>query len=167
MSPWPASPEALARARDLVCAPLAGRCVIACDRDVDGLTAAVLSKHAMERRGSRPVDIVPAARGEHVHHPPMRARLRDRRPALLLVVDMGSRGAPILRGVPTVIIDHHQPAGWPPDAIAVSAYGYEPVVAPTSLLAFELFRPLVRLDDLAWLAALGTVADTQPPRHRP
>lgn len=158
MKVWPASPGSLRAARALLGTPARGPSVIAADRDVDGLAAAVLTRRALERLGARAVAIVAAGKGEHPHHPALQARLHARRPDLLVVVDMGSRGGPILPGVPTVIIDHHQPRGFPPGAVAVSAFGHEPV-APTSLLAFELLRPLVAVDDLAWLAVLGTVAD--------
>lgn len=148
----------LAAARAVLRSPPSGPVAIASDRDVDGLAAAVLARRALERLGAREAAIVPAAKGEHVHHPAMQARLRAGRPALLVVVDMGSRGAPILPGVPTVVVDHHQPRGLPPEAITVSAFGHEPV-APTSLLVHELFAPLAPVGDLAWLAVLGTVAD--------
>ncbi len=86
MEGWPAAPEPLRAARAVLGTPARGPSVVACDRDVDGLAAAVLTQRALERLDGRPV-------------------------------------------------------------------------ASTSLLAFELLRPLVALDDLAWLAVLGTVAD--------
>ncbi len=155
---WPADPAALEAARRLLRTPARGPCVIASDRDVDGLTAALISRRALARLGAEEITIVVAGKGEHAHHPDMQARLRSERPSRLVVVDMGSRGAPILPGVPTVVVDHHQPRGLPPDAVVVSAFGHEPV-ASTSLLALELFRGLTAVDDLVWLAVLGTVAD--------
>jgi hypothetical protein len=131
--------------------------VIAADRDVDGLSAAVLTRRALESLGRTAV-IVVARRGEHVHAEGMRARLRALAPAALVVVDMGSRGEPILPGVATLVVDHHQPRGLPPGAVVVTAFG-RPPVAPTSLLAFHVLRQIADVDDLAWLALLGTVAD--------
>jgi single-stranded DNA-specific DHH superfamily exonuclease len=99
-----------------------------------------------------------ARRGEHVHAEPLRARIRDRRPDVLVVVDMGSRGGPILSGVPTLVVDHHQPRGLPPGATVVTAFGHAPV-APASLLTHHLARGVADVEPLAWLALLGTVAD--------
>ncbi len=128
------------------------------DGDVDGLTAGALALRTRERLGRKDVTVELAGKGEHVHADSMRARLRAARAGALIVLDMGSRGEPIVEGLPTLLIDHHQPRGFPPGAVVVSAFGHEPV-APTGLLAFQLFRGRVALDDLAWLALLGTVAD--------
>lgn len=143
-----------------------GRTVLACDRDVDGLSAAVLVRRALARLGASAAMVLPASKGEHVHRDALRARIRALSPESLVVLDMGSRGEPILPGLPTLLIDHHQPSGFPPGAVVVSGYGHEPV-ASTSLLALELVRPLVPADDLAWLGLLGTVADLGSPAAFP
>lgn len=91
----------------------------------------------------------------------MRRRLRSARPDRLVVVDMGSRAEPILPGTPTLIVDHHQPAGIPGDAVFVSSYDHPPI-APASLLTFILAERVVDLDDRLWLAVVGTVADLGP-----
>ncbi|HLL82417.1 MAG TPA: hypothetical protein VK420_07185, partial [Longimicrobium sp.] len=117
-----------------------------------------LALRTLERLGRTDVAVELSGKGEHVHADTVRARLRAARPEALLVLDMGSRGEPILEGLPTLVVDHHQPRGFPPGAVVVSAFGHEPV-APTGLLAYELFSGVTALDDLAWLALLGTVAD--------
>jgi single-stranded-DNA-specific exonuclease len=99
------------------------RRVIACDRDVDGLSAGVLIARTLERLGAPAPPILTVRKGEHVQHPAMTARLRDAAPDALIVLDMGSRGLPILPGVPTLLVDHHQPHGFPPGAIVVSGFG--------------------------------------------
>jgi hypothetical protein len=154
---WPASAEQIAAARRFLQQLPSSGTVIAADRDVDGLSAAVLTSRVLARLGCAAV-IVAARRGEHVHTEVMRARLQALVPAALVVVDMGSRGEPILARVPTLVIDHHQPRGLPPAAVMVSAFGHPPV-APTSLLAFHVLRDIADVEDLAWLALLGTVAD--------
>lgn len=156
--PAVASEAQLAAGRALLARRDARRWVLACDRDADGLSAAVLLARALARLGRPPTAILPARRGEHIHHPDMLARVRAHAPDALLVLDMGSRDLPILPGVPTLLIDHHQPRGFPPGATVVSGHGHEPV-APTSLLGFTLARPLVDIEDLDWLALLGTFGD--------
>lgn len=154
---WPAPAAALAEARALFAERGGETVAIACDSDVDGLAAAVIVTRVVERRGGTP-RVVVAHRGEHAHVDSMRERMRASAPRLLVVVDLGSRAGPILPGVPTLLVDHHRPDGFPDGAVVVSAFGHEPV-APTGLLALELFRPLVPVNDLEWLAVLATMAD--------
>jgi hypothetical protein len=154
---WPAARRAIDAARRFLRAPHPRPTVIAADRDVDGLSAAVLLQRGLARAG-RTARVVPARRGEHAHLAPMRARLAALDPGALIVVDMGSRDGTILAHVPTLVLDHHQPRGLPSDAIVVSAFGHPPV-APTSLLTWHVLRGVVDVEDLAWLALLGAVAD--------
>ena len=131
--------------------------IVAPHGDVDGLSAAVLVIRALERMGGRPIVCLPE-KGSHVHAPAMRERLASFEADGLIVLDMGSRRGPIVRGVPTVVIDHHDAREIPDDVIYVSSAGCEPV-APTGLLAYELLRELAPLDDVSWLAWLATVGD--------
>jgi single-stranded DNA-specific DHH superfamily exonuclease len=154
---WPAAADALARGRALITTAVSGPVIIACDHDVDGLASAVLVSRALERLGSS-TDIVPVGRGQHVHESSYRDLLAARKAALYVVTDMGSRSEPIGLPAPTLLIDHHDSDTFPPDAVVVSAARRAPVV-PTSYLAFELLQPLAAIDDLAWLALLGSQAD--------
>jgi single-stranded DNA-specific DHH superfamily exonuclease len=127
------------------------------DGDADGLSAGAAIVRALERMGRPPAGVLFTAKGESVHTTSMRARLARVAPEALVVLDTGSRAEPIA-DVPTLVVDHHQPKGFPPGALAVSAFGHEPV-ASSSWLAFSLVRALVDIDDLAWLPLLGTVGD--------
>lgn len=141
----------------MITAAAPGPVIIACDHDVDGLASAVLVSRTLERLGSS-TEIIPVGRGQHVHESSYRDLLAARKPALYIVTDMGSRAAPIGLPAPALIIDHHDSDAFPPDALVVSAARRAPVV-PTSYLAFELLQPLAAIDDLAWLALLGSQAD--------
>lgn len=154
---WPAPQASLEAGRALLRRLARGCAVIACDHDVDGLASAVLVARTVERLGGQ-AHIEPVNRGEHVHVPSYRDRLAARRADAYVVTDMGSREEPLGLPAPTLLIDHHDSDAFPPDAVVVSASRRPPVV-PTSYLAFELLCALVALDDLAWLALLGTVAD--------
>lgn len=156
---WPAATSALEAGRAFLrerCRT--GRVVAAFHGDVDGLAAAVIAIRALERLGNRDVLPLPTGKGESIHSPPMAARLAAARPEALLVLDTGSRAGRILPGVPTLIVDHHVPAGVPEDAVFVSAASHPPV-APAALLTYVLAGGVVESSDLDWLAALGTVAD--------
>jgi hypothetical protein len=155
---WPADPAAIEAAHELLHAHASGTWAVACDGDVDGLSAGAIAFEALVRLGAKPSVVLPG-KGEHVHMDAMRARIRAMNAEALVVLDMGSRGEPILPGMPTLLCDHHAPVhGFPPGARVVSAFGHDPV-ASTSLLAFHLFRGVAPIEDLAWLAVLGALAD--------
>ena len=154
---WPADPDDIAAARAFL-ANCFGRAVVASHNDVDGLAALVVVMRALTARG---VDVtpLPAPRGEHVHHDALRMRIRALDPDRLIVVDMGSRPGVILPALPTLVIDHHDIAGGVPQgALLVTSCGREPV-APSSVLAFVICRDLADIESMAWVAALGAVAD--------
>jgi single-stranded-DNA-specific exonuclease len=92
----------------------------------------------------------------------MREELAADQPGGLIVTDLGVQAEAILRGVPTVIVNHHVPRSLPGTNVAtvISGVGEEP--APTSsLLAYRCARALMgdAAEDLDWLAALGLVGD--------
>lgn len=131
--------------------------IVAPHGDVDGLSAGVLVVRALERLGASPIVELPG-KGEHAHSAQMQARLRTLRGDALIVLDMGSRRGPIVQGVPTIVIDHHDASEIPDDVLYVSGAVLDPV-PPTGLLAYDVLAPLVDLDDSAWLALLATVGD--------
>lgn len=136
----------------------AARIVVFCHFDADGLSAGAVLGRALPRLGFTDVRVVHAGRTESAWSPEARERLLALRPDALVVTDLGVRHGEILPGVPTLLIDHHQPDGAPPGAAVVSGYGWEPT--PTSSwLAWELLASLTDIDDLAWIAAIGAVGD--------
>ena len=154
---WPVDGHQLTAAREFLIRR-SGRVVVASHNDVDGLASAVIVARALRERSSA-VDIFPARRGEHVHKDSMRERIRSAQPDGLVVTDMGSRPGPIIPGLPTLVIDHHDPSsGQPSGALVVNGYGREPV-ATSSVLAYAICREGDGDDGSAWLAALGAVAD--------
>lgn len=156
---WPAPVERLDEARALLTA-LAGRrarVIVAPHGDVDGLAAGALAIRALERMGATPIVCLPG-KGEHAHTPAMRERLAAIGAEGLVVLDMGSRAGPIVPGLPTVVVDHHDAREIPDGVVYVSGAGCEPV-APTALLAYVLLGTIAPLEDLGWLAWLGTAGD--------
>lgn len=129
------------------------RIIIAPDRDVDGLAAAVITVRAIERLGGTPIIELPN-KGEHVHTPSMQARLATLRGDGLVVLDMGSRSGTIVEGLPTIVIDHHDARYQPDGAIFVG----EPSPA-TGQLAYDVWSPLVDIADQRWLVALALAGD--------
>jgi hypothetical protein len=103
--------------------------------------------------------MLPVRRGEHVHTDSMRERIRAELPERLVVLDMGSRPASIVPGLPTLVIDHHDATnGVPPGALVLNGFD-RPPVAPTSVLAWVVSSGIADVQDSAWIAALGAVAD--------
>jgi single-stranded-DNA-specific exonuclease len=135
-----------------------GRLVVFCHFDADGLAAGAVLGRALPRLGFTDVLVVPSGRGESAFSDAARARLAALAPAALVVTDLGVSAAGVLPGVPTLYIDHHVPEGTPPGAAVVSGYGWDPI--PNSAwLAHDLLAPLVDVDDLGWIAAVGTISD--------
>jgi single-stranded-DNA-specific exonuclease len=154
---WPAPAEALADARNFLEQQKGRHVVVAPHTDVDGLSAGVLALRALRILGARVTVRLPG-KGEHAHSPSFQERLGRMGADVLVVLDMGSRDAPIVPGLPTLLVDHHPSTGFPEGALVVSGYGHAPV-APSSLLTYALVSPMVIPGPLEWLAVLGTVAD--------
>ena len=64
----------------------------------------------------------------------MAAELRAQDVGGLIVADLGTRAEPPLPGMPTVLLDHHVPAGVPQAALLVSGYGLRPTPTTSSVL---------------------------------
>jgi single-stranded-DNA-specific exonuclease len=135
-----------------------GRFVAMHDCDADGVAAGVIWQRGMERLGfANPIRILPS-RERNPWTTENQTRVRAANPQALCVLDLGSRDSPLAAGAPSCFIDHHRPEGVPPGALLISAYTWEPILN-TSLLMWELMRPIANVDDLDWVAAIGTVSD--------
>lgn len=162
-SPLPLQ-QALGPARERAAAFLraldpSARVVVFCHFDADGLAAGALFGRGLARMGFSDVRVVHSDRGENAFSAGARERLALR-PDALIVTDLGVHRAGVLPGVPTLYVDHHRPDGEPDDAAAtvVLAYGWDPIPA-SAWLAYDLLSPLVEMEDLAWIAAVGTISD--------
>jgi len=155
--------EGFTTARDAVASFLralepAGRIVVFCHFDADGLAAGAIFGRALARMGFADVRVVPSGRGESAFADGARARLAALAPAALIVTDLGIHRDGVLPGVPTLYVDHHQPEGEPAGATIISGYGWRPI--PNSAwMAYELMAPLAAIGDLDWIAAVGTLSD--------
>ncbi len=134
------------------------RVIVFCHFDADGLAAGAIFGRGLERLGFSNVAVVPSGRGESAFSDAARRRLEALRPAGLIVTDLGVHRAGVLRDVPTLYMDHHRPEGAPEGATVISGYAWEPIPA-SAWLAFELMAPLVDIDDLSWIAAVGIMSD--------
>jgi single-stranded-DNA-specific exonuclease len=135
----------------------AGRIVVFCHFDADGLAAGALLGRGLPRLGFADVRVVPSGR-ESAFSDAARQRIAALEPAALVVTDLGVNRLGVLPDVPALYVDHHRPEGEPAGATVISGYGWDPI--PTSAwLAYELLRPLAEVDDLLWIAAVGTLSD--------
>jgi single-stranded-DNA-specific exonuclease len=144
--------------------PRGARVVVFCHFDADGLAAGAVAGRALPRLGFADVHVVPSGKGESAFGDGARTRIAALAPDALVVTDLGVNAAGVVPGVPTLYVDHHLPAGLPggPTVVA-SGYAWDPV--PTSAwLMWELLAPLADaagapIDDLLWVAAVGTISD--------
>ena len=161
--------SAFGEARERVAAflgavPREARIVVFCHFDADGLAAGAVAGRALARLGFNDVRVVPSGRGESAFGEGARTRLAALAPDALVVTDLGVKAAGVLAGVPTLYVDHHLPDGIPTDhATVITGYAWDPV--PNSAwMMWELLAPLgtaagAPLDDLLWVAAVGTISD--------
>lgn len=156
-------PEARATFRDWLDAiPEAGRVVVFCHFDADGLAAGALFGRGLPRLGRAlgEVVVVPSGRDESAFSDEARERLAALAPDALLVTDLGVNEAGTLeeRGIPVLYVDHHRPSGAPAGAHAVSGYGWDPIPC-SAWLAYDLLNGEADVDDLDWIAAVGVISD--------
>ena len=132
--------------------------IILHDSDADGVTAGVCLEIALKRKGFRQVARVVPDRQRNAWTERNRARVREHNPQSLFVLDLGCAGEPVIENVPTCFIDHHRPEGVPPNGVLISGYTWQPI-PNTSLMVYELCRAMADVDDLEWIAAVGTFSD--------
>lgn len=138
--------------------PRDARVLVFHDFDADGVTAGVVLQRTLERLGFTGVQRLATLRERDAWSQENRARIADARPDALFVLDLGSRAEPLADGIRCCIIDHHRPDGTPPGATLITAYGWERT-PNTSLLVYDLCSPLADIEDLDWIAAIGTLSD--------
>lgn len=138
-----------------------GTIFVLCHSDADGLTTGAILTLALRRAGAT-VETRATGKSGSAWSDETAALLEEKRPAALIVGDLGVRSEAVWTGGPTFFIDHHRPSGLPPDAEThvVTGYGLDPT--PTSaLLALACVGGLEGVDvaDLDWIAALGVLGD--------
>ncbi len=138
-----------------------GTILVLCHSDADGLTTGAILTLALQRAGLA-VETRATGKGGSAWSDDTAAILTERRPAALIVGDLGVRSEPVWTDGATFFVDHHRPSGLPSDAETrvVTGYGLDPT--PTSaLLAFACAGGLtgVEVEDLDWIAALGVLGD--------
>lgn len=137
--------------------PPATRMVILHDVDADGVCAGVVWQRVLERLGRQIIRIQPD-RERNAWTRENRRRIAQQNPEFLWVLDLGSQSNPVIEGVPTCFIDHHRPEGVPAGDLLVSGYTWEPI-PNTSWMVYELGRRLTSVEDLDWVAVIGTLSD--------
>ena len=96
---------------------------VLCHSDADGLTTGAILTLALRRAGLT-VEAVATGKGGSAWSDATAALLAARRPAALIVGDLGVRAEPVWDGGPTFFIDHHRPSGLPTDAETHVVTGY-------------------------------------------
>ena len=140
-----------------------GRVTIVCDGDVDGLGAGVVLWYFLTRRGfdENEITVIQPGKGENAFTSTTRGYVARSHPRALFVLDLGVSDRQIIHSIPTLMVDHHKPSGFPSDGIAISGYEWDPV--PTSsLLTYLLCDAQGEVADKAWVAAIGNLGDLGP-----
>ena len=140
--------------------PEAGRVVVLCHFDADGLAAGALFGRGLPRLGVEQVEVVNSGRSESAFTEAARDRIRALKPDALLVTDLGVNEAGTLEddGLPVLYVDHHRPSGAPEAAHVVSGYGWDEIPC-SAWLAYDLLAGETDVEDLEWIAAVGVISD--------
>ena len=127
------------------------------DVDADGVTAGVVWQRVLARLGFS-VARLSTNRERNVWTESNREKIAETKPEFLWVLDLGCRDEKVLPDVPTAFLDHHRPEGVLPDDVLITGYGW-PEVPNTSWMAYEIARDKVEIEDLDWIAVIGTLSD--------
>jgi len=128
------------------------------DSDADGVTAGVLWQRGLERlKYSLPTRVIPD-RMRNAWTIENRALAAAAHPEYFFLMDLGSQPHRVVENAPHCFIDHHKPEGFPEGDVLISAYNWNPI-PNTSWLLWELLQPLVEMEDLDWIAVVGTISD--------
>lgn len=153
----------LQTARDLFAAfvraiPKSARITGMHDSDADGVSAGVLWQIGMRRLEYSHLQRIAPDRRRNAWLPENKAHALTTRPDYFFLLDLGSQPMRVVEGAPQCAIDHHKPEGAPPGDVLISAYDWNPI-PNTSWLVWQLLRPLRDVEDLDWIAAIGTLSD--------
>jgi len=131
---------------------------VLCHSDADGVAAGAIMYRALERLGFERLTVLVTGKGENAYTPKTKRLTADTNPATLFVLDLGCKEEPVVSGVPTLFVDHHRPFGVPPEGVLISSYTWEPI-PNSSLLVWWLCREMTDVEDMDWVAAIGTLSD--------
>jgi nanoRNase/pAp phosphatase (c-di-AMP/oligoRNAs hydrolase) len=141
------------------------RTLIVPDKDADGLSSGIMIYRTLTALGldQALIEAHLVRKGNNVHSETERALMSAKKPGYIIVLDQGSISAPPLIEDPdtkSLILDHHLSDLFPERAQVVSACHYPPV-ATTSLLTYEICKPLHPSleSSCAFLACIGTHGD--------
>jgi len=112
----------------------------------------------LERLGFKDFSTLITGKGQNAYTPLTKRQAAEFAPERLFVLDLGCKEEPVVPGVPTLFIDHHRPYGVPPEGVLISSYHWDPI-PNSSLLTFWLCRSVADVEDLDWVAAVGTLSD--------
>ncbi len=118
--------------------------------DVDGICAGVFTYYALTRLKHNPGLPVTPAFGCTPYDKETIILLKKLKPEALFVIDLGIEKRKIFN-LPTIYIDHHLRQGEPEGALFFGDFSF----ATSGIVACNLFKDLIGIDDLKWLIAVG------------
>lgn len=162
---WPSSKDSIREARDFIkrAAQSSARVVLCPDKDADGLSAGSIMFRTLLALGldESLISVHLLSKGTGIHSAEEVEKIVGLDPKYIIILDQGSRRGPaIVKGVPTLIIDHHYSFEFPEDATICTA-AYSPPIATSALLTYFICEPLhaALKEKIDYLAVIGTIGD--------
>ena len=114
------------------------RVAIAYHGDADGTGSCAVAVHWVRATGRTLACALAPGKGEDLYGEGFANRIVETKPNCLLVLDQGSRPRPIVPGLPTLVVDHHdRPEEGVPVDVYVSGLDEEPT--PTAALMTRFY----------------------------
>lgn len=118
--------------------------------DVDGLAGAVILRHLL----GEGTEILLPDKGTSLQSESFQTTLQSRRPQALILIGQNTCGTARLKGLPTLVIDHHMPHDIPHGILVTSQSGRPP--ASSAHLCYLLAGSP---PDNLWLGAVGDISE--------
>ncbi|MFP5077881.1 phosphoesterase [Rhizobium sp. YIM 134829] len=140
---------------------LGPRPLVAFHNDADGLSAGVILVKTATARGQTPAMRI-VGKGENAFSPAFATEVQARHDSGeitgLIIADLGVSSALSVGSLPVILVDHHEPTGYPTSATVISGIADDPI--PTSsLLAYRCAATILDPAPFLWLAAIGLIGD--------
>jgi len=138
--------------------------VLIYDRDGDGVSATVLAKFALAKKGINS-EAIPSERANPKN---LIGELHHLKPNFVIFFDISAEGFQELFDefprTKFMVIDHHKKYTSPKKVLVIKpgdiGYKKDPANYPTAKLSYDLFSEVTNISEFRWIACVGVISDS-------